>query len=408
MSQDVTQVKVFVISPTDVEDERKCLESAIKALHSEHSACSSSINTLVNETGSGFPSPGIGGDPQAVINNQIPNDVDIVIGIMWCRTGTPTPRAQSGTIEEFQMAKRRYEEDNKSMQIMFYFKNAPIPPYDIDEIQLKGVKDFRNTLEQDGILYQSFKTTDEFQALIGTHLRKSITRFEKSLTDKGSLTSSTPPHSGSNTPKNALALVYDDEPGILDLEDAIESRFDMLGEVMCRITEATKTIHELIQDRTQELESIDKNTTDGRDKRRKMRNVISMGAHNMSDYAARMETEVPLFKMHLDSGISSLTEIIPLIISTTNRHEERREAKTKIKGIIRDIRDPMDDVTTGFQGFLFAISSLPRLTVETNRAKRATLKVIQRLIDIVREAKQDLLNAENTLDDSRVGFLHRS
>ncbi|MYD31374.1 MAG: DUF4062 domain-containing protein, partial [Nitrospira sp. SB0661_bin_20] len=53
--------------------------------------------------------PGFGKDPQDVINKQISDAYDIFIGIMWTRFGTPTPRAGSGTEEEFLRAYDRYK-----------------------------------------------------------------------------------------------------------------------------------------------------------------------------------------------------------------------------------------------------------------------------------------------------------
>lgn len=45
--------------------------------------------------------PGFGSDPQAVINEQINDDFDIFVGLLKGKFGTPTPRAGSGTEEEF-------------------------------------------------------------------------------------------------------------------------------------------------------------------------------------------------------------------------------------------------------------------------------------------------------------------
>ena len=48
--------------------------------------------------------PSIGKDAQSIINEQIGDDYDIFVGLMWTRFGTPTPRAGSGTEEEFNLA----------------------------------------------------------------------------------------------------------------------------------------------------------------------------------------------------------------------------------------------------------------------------------------------------------------
>ncbi len=109
-------VSVFVASPGDVSDEREKLEEIINNLNIAWSKEQGVRFDLVKfETHSW---PGFGEDAQAVINEQIPNDYDIFIGIMWNRFGTPTNRAGSGTEEEFLRAKKRHDENPGSVQIL--------------------------------------------------------------------------------------------------------------------------------------------------------------------------------------------------------------------------------------------------------------------------------------------------
>jgi hypothetical protein len=96
-------ITIFVASPNDVVDERTKLEEVINELNITWSRNIGLRFDLVRWETHAFP--GIGDDPQDVINEQIPDDYDIFIGIMWCRFGTPTGRAGSGTAEEFQRAK---------------------------------------------------------------------------------------------------------------------------------------------------------------------------------------------------------------------------------------------------------------------------------------------------------------
>jgi Domain of unknown function (DUF4062) len=70
--------------------------------------------------------PGLGADPQKVVNEQI-GDYDIFVGMMWKRMGTPTTTAQSGTEEEFQRAYEKWEQD-KSFPVLFYFCQQSFPP----------------------------------------------------------------------------------------------------------------------------------------------------------------------------------------------------------------------------------------------------------------------------------------
>ena len=112
-------------------------------------------------------SPGIGKDPQHIINSQIGDDYDIFIGIMWARFGTDTGRFGSGTEEEFERAYARFLKDEKSVEIMFYFKDAGIPPSEIDLNEVSRVLEFKKKLGSKGALYGAYSTREEF----GQHLR---------------------------------------------------------------------------------------------------------------------------------------------------------------------------------------------------------------------------------------------
>ena len=82
-------------------------------------------------------SPGIGSDPQVVINRQLPENYEIFLGVMWARFGTATPRAGSGTEEEFERALTRHQANPSSVRIMFYFKQVSLPPDSINHTQLQ-------------------------------------------------------------------------------------------------------------------------------------------------------------------------------------------------------------------------------------------------------------------------------
>ena len=141
MPQTQTIFQVFVASPSDVAEERKILESVIDDINRTASdAHTMHLKLLKSETHS---YPGFGEEgPQGVINQQSGNDYDIFLGIMWGRFGSPTPRAGSGTEEEFDRAVSRWKDSPERIRIMFYFKKADISP-SADPEQLAQVQAFK-------------------------------------------------------------------------------------------------------------------------------------------------------------------------------------------------------------------------------------------------------------------------
>ena len=93
---------------------------------------------------------------------------------MWARFGSPTGRAGSGTAEEFYRARNRYQNDPNQVRIMFYFKDAPISPSDLDPDQLASMKAFQKELGEKGALYWTYTSRDEFTQLLRMHLGRQV------------------------------------------------------------------------------------------------------------------------------------------------------------------------------------------------------------------------------------------
>jgi uncharacterized protein DUF4062 len=176
MSRKTNILRVLVSSPSDVDDERRRLESIIDEINKTIGSSSGTQLELVKRETD--VAPGIGEYPQDVINQQIGDDIDIFIGILWKKFGTPTNVALSGTEEEFDRAYEKHTMDPGSIRIMFYFKEAAVNPYEIDSEQLDLVKEFRNNLGGKGILWDTYKDMNEFERKMRMHLHKEIKTIE--------------------------------------------------------------------------------------------------------------------------------------------------------------------------------------------------------------------------------------
>ncbi len=118
-------------------------------------------------------------DGQSMIFEQIGESFEIFIGIMNKKFGTQTPRAGSGTEEEFNEAFRRYKE-KKDLEIIFYFNEEP--PKSMNEInasELLKIEEFRKMLQPKGI-YGFYNGTTDFEERLRKHLTKFfIEEFKK-------------------------------------------------------------------------------------------------------------------------------------------------------------------------------------------------------------------------------------
>jgi|GEM_PF-4098564 len=122
--------------------------------------------------------PAVGIDAQAVINSQIPDDYDVYMGMLWRKFGSETPRALSGTEEEFDDAYRRFCADRDSVKIMFYFKD--IGAVNGDALSCNNydkINNFKNKLGDCGVLYSQFGDRAEFNSLLIIHLIRLILSY---------------------------------------------------------------------------------------------------------------------------------------------------------------------------------------------------------------------------------------
>ena len=300
MARQVTVFSVFVASPSDVEEERNRLEDVIRDLNLEWRDIWRVQLELVKWETHAYPD--FGDDAQSVINEQIPRDYDIFIGIMWCTAGTPTGRAVSGTIEEFQLAKSRYDTAPDSVRILFYFKDAPISPSQINPRQIQTVAGFRESLGKEGGLYWTFNTIDEFARLVRLHLTRHVGEWRNQNGDEPAVeprgtgmedAQQTAKVSDPSVDDNQNEEDFEEEVGLLDLEDEIENEFSGLREVTERIADATIEIGALLKQRTTEIQSITEQAAESKTVGRKaLRRAIAKAAADMSKYVARIDAEL--------------------------------------------------------------------------------------------------------------------
>ncbi len=168
-------IKISLASPGDVIHERNVVPTVIDELNRTVAKANGLILEIFKwETGS-RPSMK---PPQEAINSFAGNmaDFDLFVGIMWCRFGTPTPNAESGTEEEFDMAVAAFRASG-CPEVWVYFGQQPSrPKSSVDAMQLAKVLGFREQL-QHGALPFDFEDTLDFERKLREHLTAWILSF---------------------------------------------------------------------------------------------------------------------------------------------------------------------------------------------------------------------------------------
>lgn len=159
-----TVVRVLIASPSDLRDERDRVVRTIHRWNALHAAHVGVVLMPVRwETNA---SAEMGGSAQDLINRQIVDDSDVLIGMFWTRLGTPTATNVSGTAEELQ----RFLDAGKAAALFKSRKPADLDTVDHD--QFAALKSFLDTQRGNGLVLD-FETPEELAALV----EQSLTRF---------------------------------------------------------------------------------------------------------------------------------------------------------------------------------------------------------------------------------------
>jgi hypothetical protein len=162
-------LRVLVGSPSDTAEHRQAVRDAIVEWNDLNAEPHGTVLLPVMWEMSSRPE--LGGSPQQLLNAQMVDKTDMLVGIFWTRLGTPTDEAASGTVEEINRMRER------GAQILVYFSNQPVVPATLDTRQLDAVRAYKESLQSEG-LYREFATTAE---LVGA-LQRDITRALPSVT----------------------------------------------------------------------------------------------------------------------------------------------------------------------------------------------------------------------------------
>jgi hypothetical protein len=152
----------MIASPSDVPGERAAVRQVLADWNVVHSQKRQIVLLPVGwET---HASPQMGEHPQAILNKQILERSDLLVGVFWTRLGTPTPKHPSGTVEEV--------EEHLSMEkpVMLYFSNQPVRPDSVDSVQYQNLLAFKASCKDRGLL-EEYEDAADFREKFARQLQ---------------------------------------------------------------------------------------------------------------------------------------------------------------------------------------------------------------------------------------------
>ncbi|WP_052248564.1 DUF4062 domain-containing protein [Chryseobacterium taiwanense] len=396
----INVLRIFLASPGDVKAEREMIFALKDDLDLLIGKDKNIKFEIINWERNTYPGKGI--DAQDVINEQINDEYDVFIGIFWQRFGTPTNRYESGTLEEYENAKKKYENDKENTHIMMYFKtegNQNI--YDIDLEQLKKVKTFKDKIsKEDGILYSEFEKTEDLKNLAQINLANLVRdKFSKK---KRSVRKSAQQKKDINSSEitdvdkyELLAMKIDKGDYNVEIEiflEDIEKTNSFLSDLASSTNKLTLVMNFFstkTNERTRQLNRIN-NIKDERLRLTKAKKVSNDYADDLDKYSNDFEALLAEFRESISNSIQSYSEIIYKTINSNSFDENNKnELLENIPNFISSVETAIEGTADFLETFTKMSTHLTaKYSTSKRRAELATNNVFKELIRTKKLLKQ--------------------
>ena len=334
------EYRIFIGSPSDVQEERKIIEEVIGEMNGyyEHLNVPKlkliSLKTDVRSKIGNF-------EGQSVIDKQIDDKYNVFIGILWKKFGTKTENYDSGTEQEFYNSFKKYEKNPKAMEIMFYFCERTPEFTEIDGFQLASVQKFRKKLEDKKGLYKTYSSIEEFKEIIKNDLK--LLGTEKNIDFEES---------------SENEEFEEDNDGLIDLIEEFEENFN---DATLEMEYLTADIHKSEKELTILNEQNKDNSN--RDNVKKYFNTASMPIMELAENVdARGNTIVN----HLNEGIETFNSIIDIHGDFILNNEEIEKTEKSINECYNSI----EGLNVAIDDLLNIMRPIQPITTKFSRSKK--------------------------------------
>lgn len=143
--------RVMIGCPGDIREEVKIAKEVIIRWTSLHAEQNKVVILPIDWATNSYPAQGA--HPQKLLNKQIADKSDLLVGIFGARIGSPTDTSQSGTIEEIE------EHIQEGKPVMLFFRKFN----DASSEELAKLESFRDSIK-DHCLYKEYSQVRDFES----------------------------------------------------------------------------------------------------------------------------------------------------------------------------------------------------------------------------------------------------
>lgn len=383
MPRNLKMIDIFVSSPSDVNHERQLIVDVARdwnSLHSRRRSCHLNVLTWEDAV-----APALGSRAQDAINQQIGDQYDVYLGVMWSKFGVSTGLADSGTVEEFERALDRYKGGDR-LRLAMMFKTADVPTAQLDGLQYAKVQDFKKRFSDEGGLYREFLTDEDLRLVANRIFNQAADELESwsepSLSSVGAIVKA-------DSASGAGAQAVDDEEmGFIEAQQKLTEVAERQSQFL---SGWVKLMGENTALTSQILDNFNTLTMVG--------NINPKAVNdNMRMLASSLDTITDYLSEGISGYIEGNDEIARLIyVSIDIAGDFDDEAQRhKIKSDAADLRNGIVENYGSTESLNENIKAIPRLSGIFNKSRNRILRVHGRMI----EENQRLEKMLNTILES--------
>ena len=164
-------LNILIASPSDVLEEREVVTRTIYDWNAAHFSATGILLNPVKWESHSYPASG--DRPQAIVNKQIVESGDVLIGIFGHRLGTPTGVAQSGTIEEIEKFR------TAGKYVALYFSTADVPR-EADRGPARSPQGYQRDRQNDTLFF-TFEDSQALHDHLTRHLPNIVEEVQNQL-----------------------------------------------------------------------------------------------------------------------------------------------------------------------------------------------------------------------------------
>ena len=276
----------------------------------------------------------------------------------------------SGTEQEFYNAYSKYEENPKSMEIMFYFSERTPEFSEIDGEQLTVVQKFRKKLEDKKGLYKTYSSIDEFRKIIKSDLIKLVT--EKNIDFE-----------------ETSEELEEENDGLIDLIEQFEDNFN---DATLEMEYLTTDIHKAEKDLTTLNEQ--NKDANNRDIMKKYFNSVSLPINELGE---NVDSRGATIVAHLNEGIDTFNSIIDIHGDFILNNEEIKKTEKSMN----ECYDSIEELNKSIIDLLNIMKPIQPITTKFSRSKKKLEKSLNTFLtrltaiqNVIKESETHLLEFE--------------